>query len=86
MDQRPVVLCTVLKQLLVRAIHEDLAATLEANAVVYSSVTRYLREMRHSAPTDTAPSVVIPMVMDDADQGILAALDEIPFASIRCLS
>jgi hypothetical protein len=39
------------------AIHEDLVATLAVGAVAHSSVTRYLREMRDFAPTQTPLSI-----------------------------
>jgi hypothetical protein len=47
---------------------------------------KYPRETRYSASTGAPSSVDIPMVMGDADQAILAALDEIPFAPTRRLS
>jgi hypothetical protein len=67
MDQRSVGLYLVLKGLSARATHEDLVATLGADAVACSSVTRHLRETRASASIDGAPSIDIPMVIDDAD-------------------
>jgi hypothetical protein len=42
--------------------------------------------MRDFASTDGAPSVDIPMAMDDADQAFWAALDETPFVSMHHLS
>jgi hypothetical protein len=69
-----------------RAIHEDLAATLGADGVSDSWITRYLRETCCSGPTDAASSVYIPTMIDDANQASLAALDETPFASIRHVS
>jgi hypothetical protein len=42
--------------------------------------------MCYSASTDAESSIDIPMVVDDTDQVVLAALEETPFASIRYLS
>jgi hypothetical protein len=76
----------MLKRLSARVIHEDLIATLGADAVGHGLVMRYPRETRYSASTVAPSSVDIRMVMDDADQTILAAFDEIPFAPIGRLS
>jgi hypothetical protein len=46
MDQRSIVLYLHLKGLLAHAIHDDLVATLGPTAVAYSTVTRYLREVK----------------------------------------
>jgi hypothetical protein len=44
MEQRSIVLYLARKRLLPLAIHDDLVTTLGADAVSYSSVTRYLRD------------------------------------------
>jgi hypothetical protein len=69
-----------------RASHEDLIATLWVGAVAHGSVTRYLREISGFAPTDAAPSVDIPVLIDDANPAVLELLGEISFGSIRHLS
>jgi hypothetical protein len=86
MDQRSTVLSPALKQLQGLAILEDLVSTLGPGAVIYSSVTIYLREARSSALIDAAPCIDIPMAMDDADQAIVAALNETLLASVSHLS
>jgi hypothetical protein len=67
------------------AIHQDLVAALGCNAVTYSSVTRYLPEARCLRSHEDTPPVEIERAIDDADQAILLALDENPFASMRQL-
>jgi hypothetical protein len=46
MTQHPIVAYLSLKGMSVREIHDDIVATLGRNAMLYSSVTRYLREAR----------------------------------------
>jgi hypothetical protein len=46
MTQRPIVAYFSLKGMSAREIHDDIVATLEPDAMSYSSVTRYLREVR----------------------------------------
>jgi hypothetical protein len=46
MDQGSLVLYLHLNWLLAHAIHDDLVATLDPKAVVYSTVTQYLREAK----------------------------------------
>jgi hypothetical protein len=46
MIQRPIVAYLSLKGMSAREIHDDIVATIGANAVSYSSITRYLREAR----------------------------------------
>jgi hypothetical protein len=86
MDQRSIAVYLDLKGLSARAIHEDLIATLGADAVGYSTVTRYLRETHFSPSTDRIPSDLLPEMPEDADEAILSALCEMPFASVRQLA
>jgi hypothetical protein len=75
-----------LKGMSAREIHGDIVATLGPDAVSYISVARYLREARfpHSKPEPHPADVQ--RDLDDSDQGILAALEDSPFASVRQLS
>jgi hypothetical protein len=68
------------------AIHDDLVATLGAEAVSYPPVTRYLREAIF-ASSNRPDSLPPPKhQLDDFDQAILLALTDQLFASIRKLS
>jgi hypothetical protein len=69
-----------------RAIHEDRVGTLGVDATADSSVTRDLWETRHAPSSDSTHPVRVPIVADDADKAILAALGESPFASVRQFS
>jgi hypothetical protein len=86
MDQRTIAIYLERKGLSARAIHEDLVATLGQDAVAYSTVTRYLHEIRFDPSTEAKASIEIPQVPDDSDEAILAALCEVPFASVRQLA
>jgi hypothetical protein len=76
MTQRPIVAYLSLKGMPVHEIHDDIVATLEPDAVSYSSVTRYLREARFPPskpephPTDVQRDLDD---LDDSDQAILIA-------------
>jgi hypothetical protein len=68
MDQQSIVLYLSRKRLSAVAIHDDLVATLGAEAVNYPSVTRYLREaiFASSYPPDPLPPPE--HQLDDFDQ------------------
>jgi hypothetical protein len=68
------------------AIHRDITATLGAEAVGYSSMTRYLRDpvLFSSNPVPALPEQECQP--DDCGQAILRALAEQPFPLIRELS
>jgi hypothetical protein len=86
MTQHPIVAYLSLKKMSAREIHDNIVATFGPDAVSYNSVTRYLREARfhHSKPEFDPADVQ--RDLDDSDQTILAALEGIPFASVRQLS
>jgi hypothetical protein len=70
-----------LKGLSAREIQEDLTATLGPHPVAYSQVRGYLLPS-----SQDAPSAEVRRRFDDADQALLSALDENPFAFVRDLS
>jgi hypothetical protein len=72
-----------LKGLSARAIHEKLTAALRREAVAYSSVTGYFRQVHPLPSTWDVPSSDVHKGIDDADQALLSALDATPFASVR---
>jgi hypothetical protein len=86
MAERPIVAYLSLKGIPARDIHDDIVATVGPDAVSYSSVTRYLREVRFP-PSKPEPHLAdVKRDFDDLDQAILAALEDSPFASVRQLS
>jgi GMP synthase-like glutamine amidotransferase len=86
MTQHPIVASLSLKGMSAREIHDDIVATLGADAVSYSLVTRYLREAQFPPSKPERHSADVQRDLDDSDQAILAALEESPFASVRQLS
>jgi hypothetical protein len=86
MDQCTIVVHMALKELSPGAIHKDLMDTLGLDAVVDSSLTRYLREGWYLPSDQGTPSVEDDRDIDEADQAILFTLDQNPFASVRQLS
>jgi hypothetical protein len=86
MTQRPIGAYLSLKWMLAPEIHDDIVATLGPNAVLYSSVTRYLRETRFPPSRPEPHPADVQRDLDDSDQVTLAALEESPFASVRQLS
>jgi hypothetical protein len=86
MDQQSIVLYLSRKGLSAVAIHDDLVATLDAEAVSYPSVTRYLREAIFASSNPPDPLSPPEHRLDDSDQAVLLALADQPFASIRELS
>jgi hypothetical protein len=81
-DRRVIIAYLDRKRLSARAIHNNIVATLRPNIVGYSTVTRYLRgqifffEWGRSNADDRKP-------INEADEAILSALNESPFASVR---
>jgi hypothetical protein len=68
------------------AIHDDLVATLGAEAVSYPSMTRSLREAIFASSHPPDPVPLPDHQLDNSDQVVLLALAGPPFASIRELS
>jgi hypothetical protein len=73
MEQRSVCLFLAVKGLLVRAIHDELAAVLGPDAIAYSTVTKYLRQKQFRSilvdPPEEPATIVI-------DQAILDAFEQ----------
>jgi hypothetical protein len=67
-------------------IHNDIVATLGPNIMGYSTVTRYLREVKFPLSTEDASDARDRKPIDDADEAILSALNESPFVSVQQLS
>jgi hypothetical protein len=67
-------------------IHDDIVATFGPDAVSYSSVTRYLREARFPPSKPEPYPADVQRDLDDSDQAVLAALEDILFGSVRQLS
>jgi hypothetical protein len=85
-DQRSIVLYLTRKGLSAIAIHDDLVATLGAEAVSYPSVTRYLHEAIFVSSNQPDPLPPPEHQLDDSDQVILLALADQPFTTIHELS
>jgi hypothetical protein len=81
MDQQSIVIYLSRKGLSAVAIHNDLVATLCAEAVSYPSVTRYLREAIFASSNPPDPLPPPEHQLDDSDQAILLALADQPLAS-----
>jgi hypothetical protein len=85
MEQRSIFLYLARKGSSLLAIHEDLVTTLgvDADAVSYSSVARYLREAVFASSNPPTPLPEPEAQFDDYDHAILLTLAEQPFASVR---
>jgi hypothetical protein len=91
MTERLTVAFPSLKGMSACELHDDIVATLGADAVWYSSVTRYLREARFPPSKPESHPTDVQRDLDDlddldSDQAILTALEDNPFASVRQLS
>jgi hypothetical protein len=81
MDQRTICLYLSRKGFSTHVIHEELVQLLGPDAIAYSTITYHLRASRWTAQTEERHSDPPPDVVDSA---ILEALDQSPFASVRC--
>jgi hypothetical protein len=86
MDQKPIVLYLHMRGMSLDALHEDLMRVLRENAVVYSTVTKYVRSEKIPPKNDGPPSEPMSVEPGPVDQAILAALADYPFSSVRELS
>jgi hypothetical protein len=86
MDQQSIVLYLSRKRLSAVGIHDNLVATLGAEAVSYPSVTRNLREAIFVSSNPPEPLPPPEHQLNDSDQAVFLALADQPFASIRELS
>jgi hypothetical protein len=82
MAQRPIVAYLSLKWMSAREIHDN-TATLGADAVSSSSVTRCLSEARFPPSKPECHPADVQRGLNDSDQVILAALEDNSFASVR---
>jgi hypothetical protein len=71
MEQRSIVLYLVRKGLSPLAIHDDLVTTLGADAMSYSSVTRYLRDAVFASSNPPTPLPEPEAQFDDCDHAIM---------------
>jgi hypothetical protein len=69
-----------------QAIHDDLGTTLGPETLAYSMIPKSLRMSRFDLAKDPQHSDASSPHLDDSDKGILAALEEKPFSSVRELA
>jgi hypothetical protein len=67
-------------------IHDDPVATLGEEAIAYNTVTNSLRVARIIPRDATLFSAATSPHIDESDEDILRALEELPFSSVRQLS
>jgi hypothetical protein len=83
MNQRLICLFLAFKGLSARAIHGELGAVLDPDAVAYSTVTKYFRK-------DQLPCTLLEPLEEPAiamiDDAILSALEKQPFSFFRELA
>jgi hypothetical protein len=83
MDQKPIVLCLRMKGMVLDAIHDNLVHTLGKDAVVYSTVTKYVRSAQFSGRKEAAPPEAPDVERSPVDEAILTTLTEFLFSSVR---
>jgi hypothetical protein len=83
MDQRSIALYLSMKELSVKAIHQEIVQTLGAEAVAYLTVTWYLRAAKLLAQSKEACDEAGVMRTDSVNAAILKALTDNPFTSVR---
>jgi hypothetical protein len=86
MDLRVIVAYLDCNRLSVRAIHNDIVATLAPNIVGYSTARRHLCDMKFLPSIEETSYPGDRKHIDDADEPILSALKCSTFASVRRLS
>jgi hypothetical protein len=69
-----------------RVIHDDLVATLGEEAIAYGTVTESFRKAQTGRDGAMPLSEEISPYIDDSDEAILSALEELLFLSVRQLS
>jgi histone-lysine N-methyltransferase SETMAR len=80
MDQHSICLFLAMKGLSAQKIHSELVAVLGADAIGYSTITRYLRQQHFPTKSSEPPENTSITVVGNA---ILDALKQQPFSSIR---
>jgi hypothetical protein len=86
MNQKPIVLYLRMKGMVLDAIHDDLLRTLGKHVVTYSTVTKYVRRTHFSGRKEATPPEAPDVERSPVDEGVLTALAEFPFSSVRELS
>jgi hypothetical protein len=86
MNQGSIVLYLNRKGRTAQVIHDDLVATLGAEANAYSTVTSYLRAARIIRRDATPLSPSNSPHIDESDEAALRELEELPFSSVRQLA
>jgi hypothetical protein len=86
MDQKSMILSLQRKGLTSQVIHDDLVATLGAEATAYNTVTKYLRAAQIIPRDSTLLSDTTSLHINESDKAILRALEEFLFSSVRQLS
>jgi hypothetical protein len=86
MDQRSIVLYLRIKGMQLDAIHSDLVATLDTDAVASLTVAKYAGSASFVPKKDGPPNEPTNVEPDLVGHAILAALAEHPFSSVRELS
>jgi hypothetical protein len=82
MDQRSIVLYLNRKGWTAPVIHDDLVATLDAEAMVYRPVTNYLRAVRIIPRDACSLSAPISPHIEESDDAILRAFAELSFSPV----
>jgi hypothetical protein len=83
MTRHPIVAYLSLKGMSAREIYDDIVATSGPDAVSYSSVTSDFRQARFPLSKPEPHLADVQRDLDDSDQAILAALEDVSFASVR---
>jgi hypothetical protein len=86
MDQKSIGLYLNRKGWTARVIHDDLVATFGMEAIAYSTMTKYLREAQTGPDEVIRLSEEISPHIEDSDEAILSALEQLTFSSVRQLS
>jgi hypothetical protein len=86
MDQKSIAMYLNRKGCTAQVIHDDLVAILGEEAIAYSTVRKYLREAQTAPDDASALFDELSPHMDDSDEAILSALEELSFSSVRKLS
>jgi hypothetical protein len=84
MDQKSVCLFRALNRLSARAVDKALTAVLGPDAIAYSTVTKYIRQIQFTSVLVDHPPEEPAMIV--IDQAILDALEQYPFSFLRELA
>jgi hypothetical protein len=86
MNQKSIVLYLSGKGWMARVIHDDLIATPSEEAIASGTVTKYLRKVQISPGDPIESSNATSPHIDDSDEAILTALEELSVSSVRQLA